>query len=356
MFHLIPNQPLPPPTTAYDEQALRFCQDWQRGQASFTLRTSGSTGAPKPIELTRSQMTASARLTGETFGLQHGDSALCCLNTAYVAGVMMLVRAMELGLDLTVVEPAANPLDGLTEGERFHFGAFVPLQMQAILEKSPEQLHQFNGAKAILVGGAAVSERLLERLQNLRAPVFGTYGMTETVSHVAIRRLNGAERTETYRLLRGVEAGTDERGCLWVCGGMTDFVAVQTNDVVEFTDFQTFRWLGRFDSILNSGGVKVVPERVEAALEPILREAGFTGRFFVCGLPDDRLGQRISVVLEGKPLSTNRLDTVRKTAGEKLSRFDVPRQWNFFEEFPETPTGKIDKKRVEQRLAQAGAS
>jgi len=352
MLRLHPDQPLPAPTTPNEEQALRFCHDWLSGTSVFTLHTSGSTGAPKPVRLTRRQMAASARLTGETFGLQAGDAALCCLNVAYVAGVMMLVRAMELPLDLTVVKPAANPLAGLPETARFDFCAFVPLQLHTILEKTPERLPMIDGAKAILLGGAAVLGSLEEKLQVVQAPVFSTYGMTETVSHIAIRRLNGPARTETYRLLRGVEAGTDSRDCLWVRGPMTDFALVQTNDVVEFTDSQTFRWLGRFDSIVNSGGVKIVPEQVETALEPVLRQAGFNGRFFVCGLPDERLGQRLTAVLEGPPFSPEQFDPVRRSAGEKLTRFELPKHWEFLASFPETPTGKVDRKRIQQRLAQ----
>lgn len=352
MLRLHPDQPLPAPTTPYEQQALRFCHEWLSGKPVFTLHTSGSTGAPKPVQLTRSQMAASARLTGETFGLQPGDVALCCLNVAYVAVVMMLVRALELGLNLTVVEPAANPLPGLPDTDRFGFCAFVPLQMQVVLEKTPERLPQFDATKAILLGGAAVSGSLEEKLQALTAPVFSTYGMTETVSHVAIRRLNGAERSETYRLLRSVEAGTDQRGCLWVRGPMTDFAPVQTNDVVEFTDSQTFRWLGRFDSIVNSGGVKIVPERVETALEPVLRQAGFNGRFFVCGLPDERLGQRLTAVLEGTPFDSEKLEAVRRAVGESLSQYETPRQWAFLETFPETPTGKTDRLRIERQLTE----
>lgn len=352
MLHLHPHAPLPEPTTPYDEQAICFCREWLSGKPTFTLRTSGSTGIPKPIELTRTQMAASARLTGETFGLHPGDAALCCLNVAYVAGVMMLVRAMELSLDLTVVEPATNPLAGLPETTRFDFCAFVPLQLQTILEITPGRLPVIDGAKAVLLGGAAVSGSLEEKLQVVQAPVFGTYGMTETVSHIAIRRLNGPARSETYRLLRGVEAGTDGRDCLWVRGPMTDFAPVQTNDVVQFADSQTFRWLGRFDSIVNSGGVKVVPERVEAALEPLLRWVGFRGRFFVCGLPDERLGQRVSVVLEGKPFPHENLELLRREAGEVLTRFEMPRRWEFLETFPETATGKIDTQRVVRELTQ----
>ena len=201
MLKLIPDQPLPAPTSPYEQTVVDFCRLWLSSRETFVLHTSGSTGTPKPIHLTRRQMAASAHLTGQTLGLQPGDSALCCLNVAYVAGVMMLVRALELRLTLTVVEPVGNPL--LAVGEPLDFAAFVPLQLQQILE-TPATLLGLDQMKAILVGGAAVSPALEMQLQRIDAPVFGTYGMTETVSHVALRRLNGPTRSEWYHLLLGV--------------------------------------------------------------------------------------------------------------------------------------------------------
>ncbi|MCY7349719.1 MAG: AMP-binding protein [Cytophagaceae bacterium] len=353
MIRLIPGQPLPEPQSPYDAQALDFCQKWRAGQGVFTLQTSGSTGKPKPIKLTRQQLIASARMTGDTFGLMPGDHALCCLNVAYIAGIMMLVRAMELNLLLTVVEPSTHPLKNLNSQEPLDFAAFVPLQLQTILENPAENLPILHPMKAILVGGATVSATLETAIQAIEAPVFSTYGMTETVSHVATRRLNGVERSERYHLLEGVGAGSDDRACLWVRGAITNEEIIQTNDVVKWVDTQTFDWLGRFDNIINSGGVKVQPERIENAAEVALRRVGFSGRFFVFGLPDERLGQQVALVVEGAPLTLAQQISVDESLREGLSAYEAPRRWVAVREFFETPTGKIDKRKTVEKFTES---
>ncbi|RYF72314.1 MAG: O-succinylbenzoic acid--CoA ligase [Cytophagaceae bacterium] len=335
-----------------------FLREWRSGQQFFTLHTSGSTGTPKPIQLTRSQMEASARLTGQTFGLQAGDKALVCLNTRYVAGVMMLVRGEVLGLDLTIIETSANPLgtfDPVTT--RFDFAAFVPLQLQTMLADvdqfgKPISLSILNGMKAMLVGGAATSPALEEALQVIQAPVFSTYGMTETVSHIAIRRLNGPERTDLFQVLPGVDVGTDERGCLHVTAATSNFERIQTNDVVELIQPETpnaqirFRLLGRADSIINTGGVKVQPEPIEQIIGARLADWGLSSRLFVAGIPDERLGQRVVLFLENTDLPADQWETIQQEIRARLGTYAVPKAWYNVPVFPETATGKIDRNGV----------
>ena len=335
-----------------------FLIDWRSGQQTFTLHTSGSTGTPKPIKLTRTQMEASARITGQTFGLQAGDSALVCLNTGYVAGVMMLVRGEVLGLDLTLVEPSANPLGRFDPATtRFDFAAFVPLQLQTMLTTidptgMPVALPILNGMKAILVGGAATTPALEEAIQVIKAPVFSTYGMTETVSHIAIRRLNGPERNELFQVLPGVEVGTDERNCLHITATVTNFERIQTNDVVELigTDSESapvcFRLLGRADSIINTGGVKVQPEAVERTIQATLAQINLLPRLFIAGLPDERLGQRIVLFLENTVLTSDQWEAIQQAVRTELGTYAVPKAWRDVPAFAETATGKIDRRAV----------
>ena len=225
-------QNLPSPTSEYEQKIIIFCQNWLAGQTEFVIKTSGSTGEPKPIVLTRNQMIASAKLTGKTFGLEVGNKALVCLNVEYIAGMMMLVRGMELGLKLTIVEPSGNPFDKI-EGQIFDFLAFVPLQMQNLVEndKSVEILNQ---AKAIIIGGAAVNEVLENKLQQLEVPVYSTYGMTETVSHVAIRRINGDNRNNNFQVLEEVKIGLDERNCLNIVAEASNNALIQTMILLRF--------------------------------------------------------------------------------------------------------------------------
>ncbi len=340
----------PTATTPYEAEALRFCEAWLSGQETFVLHTSGSTGTPKPITLTRAQMQASARLTGQTFGLQTGDHALVCLNIRYIAGVMMLVRGLELGLPMTILEPSGNPLTGLHPAIPFAFTALVPLQLQTILEQGDaRQLALLNGMKAILVGGAATSPALEQALQVINAPVFATYGMTETVSHIAIRQLNGPQATDYFTALTGVTLGADDRGCLHITAAASNFERVQTNDVVEFLSeppYRTFRISGRADSIINSGGVKIQPETVERIMQQQLAGHRLNPRLFVAGVPDERLGQQLVAVVEEITVPDVVWQAVQQEIRRQLGPYHVPKALLTISRFAETPTGKIDRKQT----------
>jgi o-succinylbenzoate---CoA ligase len=343
----------PAARTPYEEQAVLFGRAWQSGQAEFVLHTSGSTGTPKPITLTRAQMQASAALTGQTFGLHAGDTALCCLNVAYVAGTMMLVRALTLGLQLTLVAPSGNPLaDFDLDSASFDFLAFVPLQLQTILEQTPQKIAILNRAKAILLGGAATSPAQEAQLQVISAPVFATYGMTETVSHIAIRRLNGSDATDYFTALAGVELGVDERNCLNIRAAASNFQLIQTTDVVHWVNPEPprrqFRIVGRADSIINTGGVKVQPEQVEQLILSVLASVGVATRLFVAGRPNERLGQQLVLVVEGDLAVQRAVDAAREQWSAvirlEIGPYAVPKALIFVPSFRETPTGKIDRK------------
>lgn len=346
----------PEARTDYEALALAFCREWTAGREEFVLHTSGSTGTPKPIQLSRRQMAASAHLTGQTFGLVRGDRALVCLNIRYIAGIMMLVRGLELGLPMTVIEPSADPLVALGSDEAvFDFAAFVPLQLRTLLERSAETVPWLDTMKAILVGGAAVDPALTDALQRVNAPVYSTYGMTETVSHIAVRRVNGPGASTLFTALNGVTIGLDERSCLNITAAATDFACIQTNDVAELLDSRHFRILGRADSIINTGGVKIQPEQVEEVVGKELARMGTAARFFVYGMPNERLGQQVFLFLEETDLTENESLQVKKAVREALGSYAVPRQIRTLPQFHETPTGKIDRKATVARyLAQPG--
>jgi O-succinylbenzoic acid--CoA ligase len=347
---LTPQATWPAPQTPYEAEALAFCRAWLAGQTTFTLHTSGSTGTPKPITLTRTQMQASAHLTGRTLGLLPGDTALVCLNIRYVAGIMMLVRGLERELPMTIIEPEANPFIHFTSAPNsFAFTALVPLQLQTILSTGDEsQLAILNGMKAILVGGAATSPALEQALQVVTAPIYATYGMTETVSHIALRRLNGPNRSEWFTALDGVDLGVDERGCLHITSAATNFERIQTNDVVALPDPMHFRLLGRADRVINSGGVKIQPEQVEQIIQQVLaqnRENGLP-RLFVAGLSDEKLGQRVVVVCEQVSLPDAQWTAMQGAIREKAGPYAVPKEWITVPQFAETPTGKVDQRAI----------
>lgn len=350
-----------PQATDYDRRVLAFCQQWLGGQNTFTLYTSGSTGQPKAIVLTRAQMVTSAHWTGQALGLQPGDHALVCLAVDYIAGMMMLVRGFELGLHLTVVEPGPRPLASFPPETRFAFTAMVPLQVQETLQGAPHEQAIFDAMQGVLIGGAPVSLTLEEHLQQVNAPMYHTYGMTETVSHIALRRLNGPQRSDRFVPFYEVQLDLDARGCLTITAPVTCGVTLVTNDLVELLPDGSFRWLGRSDNVINSGGVKVHIEQVERALEAWLlqyQQGMYAARrFFVGPLEHPRLGQAVVAVIEGDPLGPADAEAARLRTALRSQRppglrpYETPRQVFFVPQFLQTSTGKIDRRSMLQRLA-----
>jgi o-succinylbenzoate---CoA ligase len=327
----------------HERNALAFARQWLSGQQEFQVHTSGSTGAPKGILLHRKHMQASARLSLQALGISAGDTALLCINPAYIGGKMMLVRAMEANLPLYVVAPVANPLlEVLQRGIQPQFAALVPLQLQAIISHA-ESLPLLNGMKAVIIGGAPVSEELEAQLQEIKVPLYSTYGMTETVSHIALRRLNGPERQAYFQSLPEMDLAQDERGCLRI-GGPVAPEPVQTNDVVELLAGGRFRWLGRADNVINSGGIKVQAERVEAEAARCLSGLGQGHRVLAGGRPDAKLGQKVALLLEGNALNREEEISLLECLAEKLPPYWVPKQILYVSDFVESANGKIIRK------------
>jgi O-succinylbenzoic acid--CoA ligase len=298
--------------------------------------------------ITREQMATSARLTVRALGLPRGSRALVCLGIDYIAGMMMLVRGLECGLHLTIVEPLSRPLSAFSPSARFDFTAMVPLQLQETLNGAPHEFEILDAMRGVLIGGGPVSQALAAQLQRVSAPLYHTYGMTETVSHIALRRLNGTERSDRFVPFDGVHLQLDARGCLAITSVLTRGETLYTNDLADLQPDGTFVWLGRLDNIINSGGVKVQTEKVETALETCLLQ-GWNGayadrRFFVGGLDDPRLGQAVVAVIEGDAWSPEIETGLRVQLQPSLTRYEVPRHFFFVPQLMETRTGKIDRR------------
>jgi len=251
----------------------------------------------------------------------------------------MLVRGMELGLTMYVVAPSSQPFAELTDDLSIDFTAVVPLQLKTLLETG--QHDRLNSLNVLIVGGAPVNSSLLTQIQQLSVPVFSTYGMTETVSHIALRKLNGLDASESYTLLDGVEADTDERDCLRLRGAVTNHEWIQTNDVVIFKDATHFQIMGRADNIINSGGVKIQLEKVERAIEQIWNRSE---RFFVWWKPDERLGQKLILVTENTQITDK--ENLNKELQKLLNPYEIPKEVYTVKKFVETATGKVDKRRT----------
>lgn len=337
----------PTELNGYEAKVLDFVRQWLNGTLEFGLHTSGSTGQPQPIFLKRHQLEASARRTGDYFDLGPGDRLLVCLNCEYIGGQMMLVRGLERNMHLTIVEPAADPLTPLPPEAAFDFASFVPLQLRTLLAAGHAE--RLNQMKAILVGGATVDTSLARTVrQQLTVPVYLTYGMTETASHIALRRLNGdpkanRRKADAYHVLPGIHVGQDARGCLTVRADVTDDQLITTNDQIKLLDPHTFEWLGRADFVINSGGVKVPAEKVEQVLEVALAELELSRRAFATGLPDERLGQQVTAVLEGEPLTPDQENRLLTLLRARLAKYERPRQLRYAPKFSETASGKLDR-------------
>ncbi|HRG10352.1 MAG TPA: AMP-binding protein [Cyclobacteriaceae bacterium] len=324
---------------AESSSAIRFCNTWLNGQADFVLQTSGSTGTPKKIAATREQLKASARITATYLKLEPEQTALVCLDVSFVAGLMMLVRALEVGMNIIVTPPEANPLQSLEPAINVDFAAFVPYQIEAIL-KSPQH-EKLNTIKNLIIGGAPLSEQTKVALQYFTNNMYATYGMTETLTHIALQKINEAT-DNTFQVLPGFDVGTDVRGCLTVKAIHLGNEVIITNDLVELISKNQFLWLGRIDGVINSGGVKIIPEKVEAVVATIFNKLNLLNRFFITGLPNAQLGETVTLVVEGI-LTKEQTESLRQNLSHTLSRYENPKAIYCLEKFVYTNSGKINR-------------
>lgn len=322
----------------WQKELFQFLNEWFSDSAIVVAQTSGSTGEPKPIELPKSLMRKSAERTIAYFGLKEGNRLLLSLSCRFIAGKMMVVRAIVGQMNLITTDPSGD-FDLLTD-QSFDFGAVVPNQVFKILEQ-PSGKQRLENIRNLLVGGSAINTELETRIASLSNRVVLTYGMTETASHIAIRELSGAKQSDIYRCLAGISVDTNEEGCLQI--HHPEFSEpLQTNDLAEVLSPETFRILGRADSVIISGGIKFLPETLEKKLEGTIRE-----RFIISSVHDRRLGEKLVLVIEGKPFDTRLLQTKIKSL---FSPYERPKAIVFLENFPETSSGKIIRNDVKKRI------
>jgi len=320
------------------ERALgSFLRQWIDENETIQVRTSGSTGIPKSMTLKKKSMLTSASMTCSYFGLSEGQTALLCLNTGYIAGMMMVVRAMAGQLNLITVPPAGTPLINVPAGH-IDFAAMVPAQVYHSL-RNPLTRQILESIGTLIIGGAALSPELEKTLEGINGRIYATFGMTETITHIALRRLNGRERSNEYTILPGITIGTDDRGCL-TAGVPWEADKIGSNDLVRIESPETFRWLGRTDNIINTGGIKVIPETIEK------RIAEFVGhRFFITGLPDPGLGEIPALVVESStPLNEKQVEQILTRIKPFLTKAEMPQQIIRAAQFSETGNGKINRK------------
>jgi o-succinylbenzoate---CoA ligase len=327
-----------PYTPEWEKELYFFLNEWFSDSDFVLAQTSGSTGKPKLIELPKSVMRKSAERTIQYFGLQKNDRLLLSLPCRYIAGKMMVVRAIVGQMDLIPVDPATN--FEFLEQENFDFGAMVPNQVFNLLEQ-PSGIEKLQNIRNLLVGGSAISTALETQISRLSSRIVITYGMTETASHIAIRELSGNRKSDFYRCLPGISVSLSETNCLQI--HLPEFSeSLQTNDIAELQPDTSFRILGRVDSVIISGGIKYSPETLEKKLEPLI-----SVRFVISSVPDRKLGEKLALVIEGKPQNTAILEQKIDTL---LTAFERPKVICFLEHFPITINGKVKRKDVKKLI------
>ncbi|AZQ63050.1 acyl-CoA synthetase [Flammeovirga pectinis] len=327
----------------YIDNVLIFCFEWLNGKEEFTMQSSGSTGMPKAILVKRSQMEASAKATAKILAIQENDKALICINTEYIGGRMMLVRALEFKLNTWIIPPTSHPFSKVPRDIEFDFIAMVPLQVQSSIDNELEQIQK---VKKIIIGGAPISNLLSNSIQqNLHhTAIYMTYGMTETVSHIALKKISYTT-DGLYHTLDGVSINVDERNCLNIIAPMSDYKKVQTNDVVKLHSSTSFEWLGRADNIINSGGVKIQAEKVETHILKILSDMGYSSvSLFIGGIPHSLLGEQAILFIEGISLTIDDQKTLLQNLSKKVGKFEVPKQIHSIGSFIKTDTMKVRRK------------
>ena len=319
-----------PVSEDWQKSVVSFLKQWFDSADDIMIKTSGSTGNPQVIHLSKATMRVSAAMTCDFFGLQPGDRALLCLSSENVAGKMMLVRAIERGLHLIAVNPVGCPLS--TINEKVKFAAMVPLQVQHCLQENC-----LDKTEILLVGGVAVSDKMRAELQQHAVACFSSYGMTETMSHVALKKLNGPEASEWYEGLADVSFSLDQRGCLQIEAKSLGIDKLQTNDLCELDGIHRFRWLGRVDFVINSGGVKVIPEQLEKLLSPFMDLP-----FFITGIPNEALGDQVVIFVEAPSIEQVPIDKILKILQE-WPKYQRPKAVFYLPSFVYTASGKVNR-------------
>ena len=312
-----------------------FLAEWRSASPTVSVRTSGSTGEPKPMMVEKSRMKASANMTCDFLGLREGDSALLCMPLDYIAGKMVVARAEVRGLRLVAVHPSSHPfatLDSPTD-----FAALTPMQVFETLKVERER-RLLMGVRQLIIGGGSISSEMAAELKPFPNAVWSTYGMTETLSHIALRRLSGDKASEWYTPFNGVSLAADSRGCLVIEAPAVCAESLTTNDIVEFdADGLRFKIIGRADNVICSGGIKVQAEEVERLLEPYIKKP-----YVVTWEPDDKLGQAVTLVIEAADGSID-TESLSAICHSVLPKHWAPRKIMTTTEIPRTATGKLKR-------------
>lgn len=338
-----------------------FLSEWNNDSDRVLVHTSGSTGKPKPMMVEKKRMLNSARITCDFLGLKPGDSALLCMSLDYIAGKMVVVRSIERHLHLISVSPSGHPLknidlkdvNGKDVNGEITFAAMVPMQVYNTLQV-PEERERLTHIRHLIIGGGAIDAALEQELRSLpgNIAIWSTYGMTETLSHIALRRINGAEASEWYQPFDSVKISQTEEGCLVINAPQVCAETLVTNDIVEIESYiynkvekLRFRIKGRKDNVICSGGIKIQIEEVETLLKPHLEKP-----FMIAKKKDEKFGEIAVLLTEDEDLKkveatirrllSGKSDDSNKSSESKSHKYWIPREYLHVDHLPLTETGK----------------
>lgn len=315
-----------------------FLEEWNNPSPYVHVQTSGSTGAPKPMLVEKQRMLNSARITCDFLGLREGDTALLCMSLDYIAGKMMVVRSIERGLKLTTVAPSGHPLS--TPHSPLDFAAMVPMQVYNTLQVA-EECERLMQIRHLIIGGGAIDDALAAALRTFPNHVWSTYGMTETLSHIALRRLNGPEASEWYTPFPSVKVSLNEDHCLVIDAPLVCATRLVTNDIAELSSGSVpsmkFRILGRKDNVICSGGIKIQIETLERQLRPHLQAP-----FLITKRPDAKFGEVVVLLTE------RTVSEAKEVCLRILPKYHQPRVYLHVDQIPLTATGKPARQQAEQ--------
>lgn len=313
-----------------EKELVAFLKDWYANNDFIEVQTSGSTGQAKTIQLKKDFIAASAKRTIRFFQLKPKDQILHCLPIKYIAGKLMVVRALIGELDLHIVEPSSD--FKLQKEQRFKFAAMVPNQILKLLKLSQKNWY----IEQLLIGGDAISADLEQQLQQIDTACYSSYGMTETATHIAIRKLNGNKADNYYHCLDKISVQLSNNNCLEIC--MPTIETLRTTDIAKLKDERTFKILGRSDNIIISGGIKFSPEEIEKKLAAHLKVP-----FMISYLPHDKLGKQLVLLIESEK-NLNLKQELENICQNLLNKFECPRQIKFTNNLPKTDNGKLKRK------------
>lgn len=326
-------------TENWERNIAMFIFNWLDGEKYLEVKTSGTTGVQKTIYLKKDHMVNSARMTIDFLGLVRGTRALLCMPAEYIAGKMMIVRAMTGDWDLYCVKPGSNPLMSVPENTLLDFTAITPMQLAMILSDAQSR-KKLNGMKKILVGGAGIPLPLVEKCRELKVSIYETYGMTETISHIAMKKINGTDASDYFQVLDGVTIEKDDKECLVINAPHLSDEKIITQDMVTILDKKSFRFMGRYDNMINSGGIKVFPESIEKKLSPYI-----ITEFYITSMKDVLLGEKVVLVMEGNAFCLDRQEELLEKCRKVLNKYETPRAIIFCEKLQRSAGGKLIRER-----------